>query len=94
VHFIWPAEPIFENAPGNLSVTNGNITRHGDPRLERKAGENAIENPRVTSGKFIEATRSVTCEYEYLLKACASRQEKPPFCNKNSAARDPHIADP
>jgi hypothetical protein len=31
---------------------------------------------------------------EFLLKACASRQEKLPFCHENGAASNADVADP
>src|SRR6185437_10907404 len=34
------------------------------------------------------------CSYEFLLKACASGQEKPTVCHRNSAAPDAHIRHP
>src|ERR1700679_377319 len=77
-----------------FSVTKRKITRHGDSMKEGKAGEDRSENLCVTSGNFLEPTPTVTCDYEYLLKPCASRQEKLSFCYKNGAARYAHIGDP
>ena len=34
---------------------------------------------------------AISCQCERLLKGCASRQEKTPCCNENSAASDTHI---
>jgi hypothetical protein len=58
---------------------------------EGKRSEEAAENPTETSGKRVALSSGATCDDEYLLKACASRQEKPAFCHKNGAATNPHI---
>ena len=56
--------------------------------------ENLRENSHETSGNPVELTQGVTCNDESLLKACALRQEKLSLCNKNGAARNPHIGYP
>jgi hypothetical protein len=77
-----------------MASMSRNITIPGCSGEEGKTGEDRTENPRVTCGKWLEPTHSVTCVYEFLLKACASRQEKLSFCRKNGAARHAHIPDP
>ena len=61
---------------------------------EGKTGEDINENLSETSRKSLEPSRNATCEDEFLLKACASRQEKLSFCHKNGAACHAHIRDP
>jgi hypothetical protein len=70
------------------------ITSPGGSAKEGKAGENGTENRTETGGNPVAKRYVATCDDEYLLKACASRQEKTAFCNKNSAAADPNIGDP
>ena len=60
---------------------------------EGKVSEIPCENPHETSKNWLGLTQSATCNDECLLKACASRQEKPSFCHKNGAARHAHIGD-
>ena len=64
----------------------------------REKRENEAKMPMKIRLKQVENRYNThttsTCEDEYLLKACASRQEKLSFCNKNCAARYAHIAHP
>ena len=64
-----------------------------DGKRESKAKTRA-GNPRETTENHLALTETNTCNDECLLKACASRQEKPPFCYKNGAARHADIRDP
>jgi len=73
---------------------NGKITSPEAAWEEGTGGESRDENPTETSGKPIVDTYPATCDDEYLLKACASRQEKAAICYKNSAAADANIGDP
>ena len=57
--------------------------------LAKPARGNLVEK----LGKRLDITDIATYLYEFLLKACASRQEKLSFCHKNSAASDAHIRD-
>lgn len=68
-------------------------TTLGESWKERKAGEEKRENPTETSGNPLVRTSIATWDDEYLLKVCASRQEKASFCYKNSAAPDANIGD-
>ena len=44
-------------------------------------------------GKRLDITDISTYSDEFLLKACASRQEKLPFCHENSAPPNAYIRD-
>jgi hypothetical protein len=68
-------------------------TSEGCVWKEGKTGETVRENPEETGEDGLDLRHNVTCDYENLLKVCASRQEKLSFCYKNSAARDAHIRD-
>ena len=57
--------------------------------LAKPARGNLVEK----LGKRLDITDIATYLYEFLLKACASRQEKLSFCHKNSAPPDPDIGD-
>jgi len=61
---------------------------------EGKRGEDVSENSFETRARSLEPTHTATCVDEFLLKACALRQEKLSFCNKNGAACHAHIRDP
>ena len=94
VHSVWRATHLQRKRAGKLSATNRNSTSAGERKKERIRREDDLENPIETSGKPVAATHIVTCKDEYLLKACASGQEKLSFCNKNCAAGNAHIAHP
>jgi hypothetical protein len=68
-----------------MSSMNRKSTGRGDPWEEGKRGENPDVNAPVTSGKPLAPTLNAICNDEFLLKACASRQEKPSNCHRNSA---------
>ena len=53
-----------------------------------------MENWLKQLGKRLDITDISTYLDEFLLKACASRKEKLPFCHENSAAPNTHIRNP
>lgn len=71
------------------------------PRLRGETQErNGKEKAKTGSGKLVKQSvfglrplLAISCLCEYLLKECVSRQEKLPFCHKNSATTDAYIRD-
>jgi len=74
--------------------TNGKTTFRGTSWEERNSSENTAENNNEINRKRLGLTHFSTCDDEFLLKACASRQEKPSFCYRNGAACNADIRDP
>lgn len=90
---VLPLE-YFPPAAGEVAVTNGKTTSLGDLWEEGKTGETYAENLTEISGKSLLRTNAAICHVECLLKACASRQEKPSRCCKNGAAGGAMIRHP
>jgi hypothetical protein len=61
------------------------ITRVGVAWIEGKRGETQPENLYGTEQNCVDLRLIATYDDEFLLKACASRQEKPSECRKNGA---------
>src|SRR5271165_6097278 len=75
--------------PATLSETKG---LWGRVQWGRK-GENDIQETVQFWVSRLGLMFAMSCLCERLLKACASRQEKPPLCNENSAPAHAHICD-
>jgi hypothetical protein len=80
---------ITSSIPATLSETKGS-----DPRAQPGTrGENALRIFLKMDASELRLMFAISCHCECLLKACASRQEKPSFCNKNCASPNADIRD-
>src|ERR1700722_16014039 len=64
----------------------GKSTVIGSAWEEGRTSEFGLENTPVTKGNLLELIFASIWPEEHLLKACASRQEKPALCHKNGAS--------
>jgi hypothetical protein len=78
---------------GQVPSTEAKTKGPGEQNKEGIKSEDAHRNLPVTEEKWLEITPVSTCADEYLLKACASRQEKATICNTNSAPQNPLFHD-
>lgn len=83
-----------DSRAGKISSTNPKTTGKGVTWIERKRGEDCSGKARSMSGNPPEPTPATSCKEAPLLKACASRQEKPPVCCKRGAASGVRNGDP
>jgi hypothetical protein len=73
------ASGIIQKRAREMSPMNRKSKGPGASWEEGKVGEELGENPHETSAETLQPTLTATCEDEFLLKACASRQEKLSF---------------
>ena len=84
----------FEGRAGEICSTNPKSTSNGGTGEERKKSEKQGGKNRPRGGKPPASTPVSFCDAVRLLKACASRQEKPSICCKNGAAHRARSGDP
>ena len=80
----FPARPLqcFPRLRASAYARNG----------ERKENEKSAKRQKFCVSR-LGLMFAICCQDECLLKACASRQEKTPACNENSAPPNTHIRD-